>query len=167
MKQLYLLRHAKSSWKNRELSDRERPLNKRGYRDAPRMGAYLADRYSPIQFFVSPARRAQETYTELLTGWPELNSQAVTTEEALYTFEFRELLQWLSARPDELSAVAMVGHNPALTDLTNWLVGGEVIENLPTAGWVDLVIDLDRWSDIELSRGRGHCKTIIKPKDID
>lgn len=167
MKRLCLLRHAKSSWENPSLLDRERPLNKRGYRDAPRMGAYLAGRYSPIPFFVSPARRAQETYTELLTGWPELNSHGVTTEEALYTFEFRELLQWLSARPDELAAVAMVGHNPALTDLTNWLVGKGIIENLPTAGWADLVIDLDRWSDIELSRGRGHCKTIIRPKDIN
>ena len=167
MKRLCLLRHAKSSWENPSLLDRERPLNKRGYRDAPQIGAYLSGRYLPLLFFVSPARRAQETYAELLTGWPQLNSQRVTIEEALYTFEFRELLQWLSARPDELSALAMVGHNPALTDLTNWLAGGEVIENLPTAGWVDLVIDLDRWSDIELSRGRGHCKTIIRPKDID
>ncbi|MCH1554170.1 MAG: histidine phosphatase family protein [Luminiphilus sp.] len=167
MKRLYLLRHAKSSWKNPELSDRERPLNKRGYRDAPRMGAYLSERYSPPPFFVSPACRAQETYTELLTGWPDLNSQTVTTEEALYTFEFRELLQWLSACPDELASIAVVGHNPALTDLTNWLLGAEAIENLPTAGWVDLVIDLDRWANIELSRGKGRCKTIIRPKDID
>ena len=60
----------------------------------------------------------------------------------------------------------MVGHNPALTDLINWLGGEKSLRIFrPLAG--DLVIDLDRWYDIELSRGRGHCKTIIKPKDID
>ena len=60
MRTLYLLRHAKSSWGDASLSDIERPLNARGERDAPRMGAALGDRYPPMTFYVSPAERAQD-----------------------------------------------------------------------------------------------------------
>ncbi|MEH6636907.1 MAG: histidine phosphatase family protein, partial [Halioglobus sp.] len=61
MKTLHLLRHAKSSWDHPGLSDRERPLNKRGERDAPLMGKALSGEMSPMNIAVSPARRAQLT----------------------------------------------------------------------------------------------------------
>ena len=68
MKTLHLLRHAKSAWDQPHLSDRERGLNKRGRRDAPRIGEMLAQRLAPMSIAVSPARRAQLTLEGLCTG---------------------------------------------------------------------------------------------------
>ena len=65
VKNLYLLRHAKSSWDDPSLSDGERPLNGRGRRDAPRMGEALGARLVPMTFYVSPAERAQQTFSAL------------------------------------------------------------------------------------------------------
>ena len=72
MRTLYLLRHAKSSWGDASLSDIERPLNARGERDAPRMGAALGDRYPPMTFYVSPAERAQGTFAGIKSQWAGL-----------------------------------------------------------------------------------------------
>ena len=69
MKTLYLLRHAKSSWDNPALSDRDRPLNARGERDARLMGDALGKRLSPMRLHVSPAERAQKTFRKLCASW--------------------------------------------------------------------------------------------------
>ena len=72
MKNLYLLRHAKSSWDAPALSDGERPLNVRGRRDAPRMGEALGTRLVPMTFHVSPAERAQQTFRAVQKNWKGL-----------------------------------------------------------------------------------------------
>jgi phosphohistidine phosphatase len=148
MKKLHLLRHAKSAWDNPGLSDRERPLNKRGRRDAPRMGGALSRRLAPLSIAVSPARRAQLTLEGVCAGWPELGDLQHSTEEALYTFSARDLIDWIAAQSDRHPALFLIGHNPALTDLVNTLTGCHSIDNLPTAGYAELSLDIERWAHI-------------------
>ena len=148
-RQLHLLRHAKSSWSEVTLSDRERGLNKRGCRDAPRMGGALAEFLEPQLITASPARRAQATLEGLVEGWPALGDLDHCSDEALYTFSARELLDWITVRPAAQSSLFLLGHNPGLTDLVNWLCGEAVLMNLPTAGYVGLDLACEDWSGIE------------------
>jgi phosphohistidine phosphatase len=148
MKILHLLRHAKSSWKDTRLSDRERGLNKRGRRNAPAMGAALAQFLTPVSVAVSPAQRAQLTLAGLCAGWPALGDIAHATEEALYTFASDDLFDWLAAGDDGQDTLFIIGHNPALTDLVNELVGQHCLDNLPTAGYVQLALSIDHWGDL-------------------
>jgi phosphohistidine phosphatase len=155
MKTLHVLRHAKSAWDQPGLSDRERPLNKRGQRDAPRMGAALARRMQPMSIAVSPARRAQLTLEGLCDGWPALGDEPHSTEESLYTFSSGELCDWIALQDDTHRALFLIGHNPALTDLINSLCGEHCLDNLPTAGYAELALRVDRWRDL----GHG-CATL-------
>src|SRR5690606_24684315 len=100
MKTLHLLRHAKSDWSGPGVADRDRVLNARGARDAPRMGAALAQRLQPQAIVASPARRAQLTLAGVCAGWPALERMPHRTEEALYTFSVRDLLAWLERQAD-------------------------------------------------------------------
>jgi phosphohistidine phosphatase len=148
MKTLHLLRHAKSAWDQAGLSDRERPLNKRGQRDAPRMGEALSNRLAPMPVNASPARRAQLTLEGLCSGWPALGDVSHYTEEDLYTFSDDDLLAWISCQDDRHDALFMIGHNPAFTDLVNTLTGHYSLDNLPTAGYAELSLSIDHWQDI-------------------
>lgn len=154
MKTLHLLRHAKSSWNHPELSDLERGLNKRGKRDAPRMGVALAQRMAALEISVSPARRAQLTLGGLCDGWPALRGLHHITEEGLYTFSADDLFAWLQERDDARPEVFVIGHNPALTDVANALVVDEGLANLPTAGYLELALCIDHWRDIRQGCGR-------------
>lgn len=164
MKVLHLMRHAKSAWDEPGLSDRERGLNKRGRRAAPRMGAALACRESPLVVAVSPARRAQLTLAGLCDGWPELAELEHQTVEDLYTFDSDDLQQWLRRQPNNHSELFIIGHNPALTDLINELVPDVGLVNLPTAGYVQLRLALDQWS--ELGPGVGTVAYSLFPRQL-
>ena len=146
MKRLTLIRHAKSSWKDSAVDDFDRPLNKRGERDAPEMGRRLAAAgFAPDLIVTSPARRAAETAREIARriDYPK---DAIRLEEDLYLASAGKLLDFVQALDDALSEVALVGHNPGLTELCNQL-GGLRIDNLPTAGVVQLELDARSWSE--------------------
>ena len=148
MKTLHLLRHAKSSWSEQGQPDRERGLNKRGRRDALRMGEALAQRLAPMPVVASPARRAQLTLAGLCEGWPALGAMAHSTAEALYTFSAEDLFDWLLGQDDARASLFIIGHNPALTDLANALAGDDGLANLPTAGYLELRLQIDGWQDL-------------------
>ena len=112
------------------------------------MGAALAARMQPMVMHVSPARRALLTLEGLSAGWPDLRGLAHVTEESLYTFDADDLARWLCRRPGRESAVFLIGHNPALMDLVNELVGRHCLDNLPTAGYAELSLPIDRWRDL-------------------
>ena len=164
MKTLHLLRHAKSAWDNPGLSDRERPLNKRGQRDAPRMGQALSGRLAPMSIAVSPARRAQLTLDGLCSGWSALGDVRHYTEEDLYTFSDEDLFEWIAGQDDNHRALFIIGHNPALTDLINTLTGRFSLDNLPTAGYAELSLQIDRWQD--LADGCGALDFSLFPKQL-
>lgn len=164
MKTLHILRHAKSAWDEPGLADRERELNKRGQRDAPRMGAALAARMAAMPITVSCARRAQLTLEGVCAGWPELDGLSHVTADALYTFSASDLLLWLRAQGEDRDALFIIGHNPALTDLINTLAAADYLANLPTAGYVQLGLSVDRWRD--LRQGCGQIEYSLFPRQL-
>lgn len=164
MKTLHLLRHAKSAWDRPALPDRERGLNKRGRRDAPRMGAALARRMPPLAANVSAAKRARLTLEGLCSGWPALAAQPHRVDEALYTISDEDLFHWIAAQDDGGDALFIIGHNPALTDLVNTLCGKRILDNLPTAGYVRLSLRIDRWRD--LLQGCAVIEERLFPKEL-
>jgi phosphohistidine phosphatase len=151
---LYLLRHAKSSWDDEDVSDRQRGLNNRGRRNAPRMGRALAQYMEPVAVTASPARRALLTLDGLRAGWPDLEAIEHRTEEVLYTFSAADLITYIQARPATEAALFLLGHNPALTELSNWICGEPVLANLPTAGFVHLDLAIDDWPGLDAGCGR-------------
>ena len=164
MKTLHLLRHAKSAWDEPGLADRQRGLNKRGRRDAPRMGAALAAELSPQAIAVSPARRAQLTLQSLCTGWPALADCDHVTEESLYTFAADEVWRWIMAASDQQSSLFVIGHNPALTELVNELLGQRQLDNLPTAGYARLRLSIYSWT--QLATGCGQLDRLLIPREL-
>ena len=147
MKTLYILRHAKSSWDFEELSDHDRPLNKRGRSDAQLMGQELANRgVAPGLIVSSSAVRAISTAT--LVG-KELNYEAedIVVKDAVYGADKHELLDVVHNSPVEVNSLMLVGHNEPISDFANML-SPEHIASLPTTGIVALEFDCDSWYDI-------------------
>ncbi len=145
---LTLVRHAKSSWKDPALDDYDRPLNKRGARDAPLMGKRLAaSGYWPDQIVSSPARRARDTVQlmagELTGGGPP----QILYDPDLYAADEHELLKVVRAFADDFFEIMLVGHNPGLTALANRLAACD-IENIVTCGVVRLEFSLSSWRQI-------------------
>ena len=160
------MRHAKSSWKETMLSDFERPLNSRGRIDARRMGKALRSYMDPLTFHVSSAKRAQLTFFNLRQEWAGLKDKPFVSVPALYTFDYLRLIQWISAQPSEIRRLALIGHNPALTNLINFLVGSETLDNLATAGFAELKLDILEWRELARSSGKGLLSHFIVPKDL-
>jgi phosphohistidine phosphatase len=148
LKTLLLLRHAKSAWDIPGLADRERGLKKRGIREASLMGAALVDRVLPDSIYVSSARRAQLTLEGFAVGWPGLLNVSTHTDETLYTFSVDDLFEWLAARPSCKDSVLLISHNPGMTDLVNLLAGEYWLDNVPTAGYVEMRLHIDQWRQV-------------------
>ena len=152
MKELILIRHAKSSWKDSSLDDRERPLNKRGERDAPEMGARLARRkHKPNLIVSSPAVRALETARIIARklGYPRKD---IAVEDRLYGAGGAELLDVIRNTDESVTTLMLFGHNPGLTELANHL-GPRPIPNLPTCGVLHLRFETETWSVVGYARG--------------
>ena len=144
MKTLTIVRHAKSSWDNSKLSDRERPLNKRGERDAPIMGKRLAEAgIRPSLIASSPAVRAWTT-ARVVAAQMSYPVEFLMRENSLYHASLNDLLDVIVEQDEGFQSLLIVGHNPGLTDLVNFLYPG-LTNNLPTAGVVSVNIDQDHW----------------------
>ena len=145
MKSLTLVRHAKSDWKDTSLSDRQRPLNQRGERDAPEMGRRIVKHdIRPSLIIASPAVRAWTTAKIIATeiSYP---TEFLQREESLYLASLNELLDIVVAQDDGFNSLMVVGHNPGMTEFANFLVPG-LTGNLPTAGVVSVTLDREDWS---------------------
>ena len=152
VKDLILIRHAKSSWKESSLDDRERPLNRRGERDAPEMGARLARRrWRPDQIVSSPAVRALTT-ARMIAKKLDYARSDIVVEERLYGASVVELLDVIRKADESATRLMLFGHNPGLTELANHL-GPREIPNLPTCGVLHLRFDADVWPVVGYARG--------------
>jgi len=148
MKILTIVRHAKSSWKDSSLSDRKRPLNKRGQRDAPIMGKRISDHgIRPSLIVTSPATRARTT-AKIIADELNYPKEFLQREDHLYLASLDEILNVIGAQDIGFNSLMIVGHNPGLTDIVNFLQPGLTI-NLPTAGVVSVQIDQDHWNLFE------------------
>ena len=116
------------------------------------------------QFFVSTAKRARETFDGLTVGWSLLAEQVPNYDDALYTFDEADLIDWITTANDGLDSIALIGHNPAMTELANFLCPTLALSNLPTAGWLWFRFDHDSWDASVQSPGGGHCHTFYTPK---
>jgi phosphohistidine phosphatase len=145
-KTLFLVRHAKSSWKDECLTDHDRPLNKRGKRDASEMARRLAIIYKkPDKIMSSTALRAISTAKAMAKGF-HLKPSRIVRNTLIYEAEPSGLLEIIRAFDDRYARVLMVGHNPELTEAVNLLSGSE-IENIPTCGFVVLRFSIRLWSE--------------------
>lgn len=153
MKQLYLVRHAKSSWDFPDLDDFDRPLSARGERDAPKMGKRFKEReITPDLVVTSPAVRARTT-CDVITETLGLPQTLIKEDEDLYHSSDDEMFSIVRALPDKHDKVMMFGHNPGFTDFVNSLID-EHIDNIPTAGMVGIRFKVDSWKDIKPGGGQ-------------
>lgn len=147
MKTLYIVRHAKSSWKHDNLTDFERPLNKRGHGDAPMMGRILADLGTTIGLLrSSPANRALTT-ARMLAEELQFPLDSIETDEHMYGAGHKQLFEIVAGFPDDVSDAMIVGHNPGSQYLAEFLTDFNE-ENLPTCGIVCIDFDVEYWKDI-------------------
>jgi phosphohistidine phosphatase len=137
MKNLILIRHAKSSWKENNISDFKRPLNKRGERDAPFMGKLLKNKnIIPDLVISSPAVRAHQT-AEIICEEAGIEKNKLHFDEDIYHANHDDILEVINSVEDDVNTLMIFGHNPGLTNLSNYLTG-EYIDNIPTTGMVSL-----------------------------
>ncbi len=160
MKTLLLMRHAKSSWKDATFSDRQRPLNKRGQRDAPEMGRCLRDKGIVFdRILSSPARRALNTAQLVAQAVGHLPEQ-IEQHEALYFTSTSTMLALIQQLDEQYSTVMLVSHNPDISGLLQRLCRSET-DDMPTAAVATLQFDR-QWLDIH--DGSGHLSDYDFPK---
>ena len=153
MKTLYLVRHAKSSWKYPDLDDFERPLNKRGRKNAPLMGKILKKlKVVPDLIISSPANRAAMT-ARIIAAKINYPPENIQYSESIYEFSENALIQVVKLLDDEVIQAMVVGHNPALNGLANY-IGDQPISNIPTAGIYCLELDITSWTKIGENCGK-------------
>jgi phosphohistidine phosphatase len=150
---LLVLRHAKSDWPD-GVADHDRPLAKRGRRDAPRVGQWLASHdYQPDVVVCSTAQRTRQTWdlvAATLTGAPQ-----VTFDPRAYGASAQTLLYLARELPAQYRTALLIAHNPGVSELAG--VG------MPTAAIAALEFDGD-WPD--LAPGQGRLKAFITPADM-
>jgi phosphohistidine phosphatase len=162
-KRLMLLRHAKSSWKDKHLKDFDRPLKKKGEETAELIGKILAhDGYLPDLILSSPAKRASQT-TEIVNEYSGLKGSTQFVE-AFYMAEPGEYIQALRELPDSVNSVMVVGHNPGLEALLQMLEGK--VNALSTGALAILELELTHWSDLNSSTV-GKLSKFWDPDEMD
>ncbi|MDR9419845.1 SixA phosphatase family protein [Gracilimonas sp.] len=164
MKQILLMRHAKSSWENPALKDYDRPLNDRGNKDAPMMGTFIREiGYKPGAVISSPAQRAKET-TNLSMEAASVNSEHIQWSEDLYYGSMREYIKAIQSVDDQNERVLLIGHNPLIENTAGVLAGSEqkTAIRMPTAALVCLESFAEKWED--LAPGTCQVKWMMIPK---
>lgn len=161
MKLLTLIRHAKSSWKNDELADFDRPLNNRGQQDLVGL-TERAVHHLPVPdcLLFSPALRTNLTREPLVKAWQLTAQQSLAAPKA-YEASTDDLLELLQHSDDKINHLVLVGHNPGLSDLTT-LLTNQVMDNFPTSAFAHLELKINHWS--ELQPGCGKLRQFDYPK---
>lgn len=162
MKTLLILRHAKSSWKNPSLDDHDRPLNKRGKRDAPRMGKLLRKKdLVPDLIISSTARRARKT-AKVVAKASHYDGEIRLTR-SLYHAGPAEYLEVLRDLPDDYQRVMVVGHNPGMEELLELLT--DIPEFMPTAALAQVALPIDRWAELD-DTVPGELRKLWRPREL-
>ena len=145
MKTLLLLRHAKSSWDDPSQDDHDRPLNQRGYLEAPRIGSLIQEKgLVPDLAIASTARRAKDTADLVLRACGYAGD--LKLEPGLYGADYKLFTQLIQALPEKAACVLLVGHNPDIEDLIQRLTGERIA--IATATLAQVRLPLETWRDI-------------------
>jgi phosphohistidine phosphatase len=153
MKNIILIRHAKSSWKNHLQDDFDRPLNKRGKKNAPFMGEKLKDRQIiPDLIVSSPAKRAVKTATTIarIMGYPQNN---IAFDNNMYHLDALYLFAMIQKLDDKYDIVMCIGHNPGFNDFATMLLDKNSVNNIPTMGIYSIRFKVEEWKKIEPAKG--------------
>jgi len=160
MKTLYIIRHAKSSWKF-DVDDHQRPLNNRGLNDADLIGKKLKTLVKPLdKVLCSDAERAKMTANIVLKNL-EVPQDLFSLEPDLYDFNGHQVVSVIKKCSDTIDTLMIFGHNHALTSIAN-IYGDVLIDNLPTAGVVEIQFSVDSWEKIKV----GKTLLTIFPKEL-
>ncbi|HAF61729.1 MAG TPA: phosphohistidine phosphatase SixA [Anaerolineaceae bacterium] len=162
MKKIFLMRHAKSSWKDSNIPDHDRPLKKRGEKDVKAMGKLLKNKkLEPDVILCSPATRAKQTAS--------IFKDAIKYEgkieyiDKLYMAEVPDLVSAIQSLPKKAKSVLVIGHNPGLEAFLQMLTGK--VETLPTSTIAYIAVPINDWSDLN-SEVEGKLKKLWRPKDL-
>ena len=162
MKTLLILRHAKSSWKDTSLADHDRPLNKRGKRDAPRMGKFVREQgLVPDRIISSTAKRARNTAKAVAKACDCQDKVELTSE--FYHAGPGSYLAVLQNAPDNEKRVMVVGHNPGMEALVAHLTGR--METMPTAALAHVALPIEKWTELDYEV-QGELLDLWHPKGI-
>jgi phosphohistidine phosphatase len=153
MKTLYLVRHAKSSWKYPQLDDFERPLNKRGRKNAPLIGRILKKRgVLPDLVLSSPANRTTMT-ARIIAGKIGFALEKIVYTETIYYASTHIIIKLIKQVDNKVDKLMIVGHNPAITNLANKL-GDNPVSNVPTSAIYCIHLDISAWKKIQTQSGK-------------
>ena len=160
MKNLYLVRHAKSSWKL-PVDDLKRPLKKRGILDAILISDHIKKLVSKPDFLLtSDAERAHSTAIYFKKAF-KISANSFIINKSLYDFQGNNVLRVINELNDSYNIVMIVGHNHALTSIANML-GDVIINNIPTCGFINIEFTTQKWKFANF----GQTKNVIFPKDL-
>ena len=153
MKNVFFIRHAKSSWADMSLSDFDRPLNKRGLRDAPFMASLLLTKTSKIDCIVSStANRAFTTATYFAKKF-DIQLEDIQLEPSLYHPSPDDVFKVIHSLNNEYENIAIFGHNPAWTTIAN-AFSDDYIPNIPTVGIFKIGAPINSWEDFTTETGK-------------
>ena len=161
MRELLVLRHAKSSWEEVDAADHDRKLSPRGIKAARRMGALIAERgWLPDLILCSTARRTKETLALAREAWPSAPAIPVSELAGVYLAPASRLLDIVRRQPDDALRLMLIGHNPGLQTLVARLAGlgdkklrAAVEIKFPTAALARLTLDIGSWRDLAWNVG--------------
>lgn len=162
MKTLFLLRHAKSSWKDESLSDFERPLNRRGKRASEAVGRYLKTKIVvPELILCSPAVRARETIERLMktAKW----TTEVRYDQRIYGAGGLRLVEVISQIENDRKVAMLVGHNPGMEELLMLLAG--ISESIPTGTVAKIALKTTKWANA--ADKRATLEWLVKPSELE
>jgi len=164
MKNLIIMRHAKSDWANSSLSDFDRPLNERGIKTAPLMGKELLRRNKvPGLIISSPAKRAKTTARMVADSCGYTGD--IDLDDAFYFGTIDEILKKIKKKGKQYKSLMVVGHNPTWETLVYSLSKSGTGIQMPTATIVSIIFDIQNWDD--LTAKSGEIEFVIIPKELE
>ena len=165
MKSVILFRHGKSDWGANYNHDHDRPLSKRGVRDAKKMGKFLSKKVEvPDLVISSTALRTRDTIELAVKngGW----STIIKYEKSIYGASLEKLLNILKEQDNKYQCICLVGHEPIFSSFIEKVKGQSIIK-FPTAAIGKVSFDIEKWNEINLTSDQCELKWFFKPKEID
>lgn len=162
MKNLFLLRHAKSSWDNAALGDFDRPLSKRGISNAIQLSEYIQKHSISFDLVLSsPSERTQSTIDLVMSSLDPIPSS--NSKECIYHASVSSLIQLITEQDDEINNLLIIGHNPGLHILTETLTNESIVK-FPTCAFAKIT-NFNHWKDVDA--GILTLESVITPKELN
>lgn len=161
MKSVIVVRHSKSDWSH-ILSDFDRPVRDDRRGDAMLIAKEIAKKdCKPQHIIASPALRTVQTAEMLAAHW-DYSAADISTDSSLYECAAKDILSVIKNAHTDHHTIAIVCHNPAITDFVN-THSDIYLANVPTTGAIQITFDTDDWQEV---RGKGKAMWILRPKEL-